>query len=78
MLWLVWTTSYSVHQRLKEIGIRKVLEAFVSNIVITLSKDFILLIIIGIVIAFPVAWWAITKWLQNFTYRTDVNWVSIL
>jgi len=73
-LGLFGLSSYAAQQRIKEIGIRKVLGASVSNIVIALSKDFIRLTIIAIVIAFPVSWWATTKWLQDFTYRTDIGW----
>jgi len=67
-------SSYVAQQRIKEIGIRKVLGARVSNIIITISKDFIRLILVAIVIAIPVAWWATTKWLQDFSYRTTVSW----
>ncbi len=73
-LGLLGLSSYGAQQRFKEIGIRKVLGASVSNIVFALSKDFIWLALVAIVIAFPVAWWAMTKWLQDFTYRTDINW----
>jgi putative ABC transport system permease protein len=67
-------SSYSTQQRFKEIGIRKVLGASVSHIVVALSKDFIRLSLVAIVIAFPLAWWAMTKWLEDFVYRTDMNW----
>jgi putative ABC transport system permease protein len=73
-LGLFGLSAYTVQQRFKEIGIRKVLGASVSNIVVALSKDFIRLTIIAIVIAFPVAWLATTKWLQDFSYRTNVSW----
>ena len=73
-LGLFGLSSYTAQQRIKEIGIRKVLGASVSNIIIALSKDFVSLSIIAIVIAFPVAWWATKKWLQDFTYRADINW----
>jgi putative ABC transport system permease protein len=73
-LGLFGLSSYTAQQRFKEIGIRKVLGASVSNIVIALSKDFITLSFIAILIAVPVAWWAMTKWLQDFTYRTDMSW----
>lgn len=73
-LGLFGLSSYTAQQRFKEIGIRKVLGASVSNIVIALSKDFIKLSLIAIAIAFPVAWWAMTKWLQDFAYRTDMSW----
>jgi putative ABC transport system permease protein len=73
-LGLFGLSSYSAQQRFKEIGIRKILGASVSNIVIALSKDFIKLAAIAIIIAFPVAWWAMTKWLEDFTYRTNMSW----
>ncbi len=73
-LGLFGLSAYTVQQRFKEIGIRKVLGASVSNIVVGLSKDFILLTCIAILIAVPAAWWASAKWLQGFSYRTSVTW----
>jgi len=73
-LGLFGLSAYTVQQRFKEIGIRKVLGGSVSNIVITLSRDFILLTCIAILIAIPAAWWASAKWLQGFSYRTSVTW----
>ncbi len=67
-------SAFITEQRTKEIGIRKVLGASVSGIVGMLSKDFVKLIIIAAVIAFPVAWWAMNKWLQDFVYRTHIGW----
>lgn len=66
--------AYSAEQRTKEIGIRKVLGASVSGIISLLSKDFIRLVIVSIIIATPVAWWAMNKWLQNFAYRINISW----
>ncbi len=63
-----------VARRTKEIGIRKVLGADVKGLVGLLSKDFILLIIIASLLAFPVAWWALNKWLQDFSYRISIEW----
>ncbi|HEV2832622.1 MAG TPA: ABC transporter permease [Hanamia sp.] len=65
---------YSAEQRTKEIGIRKVLGASVKGIISLLSKEFIRLIIVSIVIATPLAWWAMNKWLQSFAYRIHVSW----
>jgi putative ABC transport system permease protein len=66
--------TYAAEQRIKEIGIRKVLGASVNNIVELLSKDFLKLILISAVIAFPLAWWAMHSWLQDFAYRINMPW----
>jgi putative ABC transport system permease protein len=73
-LGLFGLSSFIMEQKTKEIGIRKVLGASVAGIVGMLSKDFVKLIIIAAVIAFPVAWWAMSKWLQDFVYRIQVSW----
>ena len=61
-------------RRVKEIGIRKVLGASVGSIVKLLSVDFVMLVLIAAIIASPIGWWAMNKWLQGFSYRVDVNW----
>jgi putative ABC transport system permease protein len=66
--------AFSAEQRTKEIGIRKVLGATMFNIMALLSKRFVILILVASVIAFPVAWWAMNKWLQDFPYRITINW----
>ena len=66
--------SYATIQRTKEISIRKVLGAMPGNIIKILSKDFLMLVIIASLIAFPIAWWAVYKWLQNFSYRINISW----
>ncbi|WP_028298183.1 FtsX-like permease family protein [Olivibacter sitiensis] len=65
---------YTAEQRTKEIGIRKVLGATVSSIVRLLSKDFVKLVLLAIVIASPVAWWAMNKWLEDFAYKIEIQW----
>jgi putative ABC transport system permease protein len=67
-------TAYAIVQRTKEIGIRKVLGATITNIISLLSKDFLLLIIVAILIATPIAWFAANKWLEDFTYRITLQW----
>ena len=73
-LGLFGLVTYAAEQRIKEIGIRKVLGASVVNLVGMLSKDFLKLVIISAIIAFPVAWWAMHKWLQDFAYRVQIGW----
>lgn len=73
-LGLFGLAAYAAEQRNKEIGIRKVLGASVSTIVGMLSVDFIKLVLISISIATPVAWFAMQKWLQDFAYRTTIQW----
>lgn len=66
--------TYAAEQRTKEIGIRKVLGASVSGIVAMLSMDFLKLIMLATVVAVPLAWLLMDKWLQNFAYRININW----
>ncbi len=73
-LGLLGLASYSTMQRTREIGIRKVLGATVPNIVNLLSKDFLKLVAVAIVIASPIAWFAMHKWLQDFAYRIPIAW----
>jgi putative ABC transport system permease protein len=73
-LGLFGLSAYNARQRIKETGIRKVLGATTYSIVVTLSKNFILLTILSMAIAFPVAGWATTQWLKGFSYKTDVTW----
>jgi len=73
-LGLFGLVTYAAEQRTREIGIRKVLGASVSGVVGMLSKDFLKLIVIAMLIAFPVAWWAMHSWLQHFAYRISITW----
>lgn len=73
-LGLFGLTTFMAAQRTKEIGVRKVLGASVQNIVLLLSRDFIRLVLLAIVLAAPVAWWAADRWLQNFAYRISLQW----
>ena len=73
-LGLFGLATFTVEQRTKEIGIRKVLGASVTQITSLLSKDFIILIIIAILIATPLSWWGMEKWLQDFEYKIDITW----
>jgi len=76
-LGLFGLAAYAAEQRYKEIGIRKVLGASVSTIVSMLSMDFIKLVFLSILIATPVAWWVMQKWLQGFAYRTNIQWYLV-
>ena len=73
-LGLFGLVTFTAEQKIKEIGIRKVLGASVMGIVGMLSKDFLKLVIIAAVIAFPVAWWAMHRWLNDFAYRVNIGW----
>ncbi|HEX5152687.1 MAG TPA: ABC transporter permease [Parafilimonas sp.] len=73
-LGLFGLVTYTAEQRTKEIGIRKVLGASVTQVAQMLSKDFLKLVLIASVIAFPAAWWAMNKWLQSFAYRINISW----
>lgn len=73
-LGLFGLAAFTSEQRGKEIGIRKVLGASVSGIVALLSKDFVYLVLIALVLASPLAWWLMNKWLQNFAYRAELQW----
>lgn len=78
-LGLFGLTMFSTVQRTKEIGVRKVLGASVSNIIVLLSKDFIKLVAIACLIAFPISWWVMNNWLHDFSYRIPINgWVFLV
>jgi hypothetical protein len=73
-LGLLGLVIYTTTQRIKEIGVRKVLGASVSQIITLLSKDFLQLVMLAFIIAAPLAWWAMNKWLEDFAYRTTISW----
>jgi putative ABC transport system permease protein len=67
-------TAFLTGQRTKEIGIRKVLGAGLGDLTSLLSKDFIRLVVLAVIIAVPLAWWASNKWLESFAYRINISW----
>jgi putative ABC transport system permease protein len=73
-LGLFGLAAFTAEQRTKEIGVRKVLGASVMSVVALLSKDFLKLVMIAIVIASPIAWFAMNRWLQDFAYKIDIEW----
>ena len=73
-LGLFGLATYSAEQRVKEIGVRKVLGATVTNLASLISKDFLRLVLIANGIAFPIGWWAANKWLQNYAYHIKIEW----
>ena len=73
-LGLLGLAAYTAERRTKEIGIRKVLGATVGNVIALLSKDFLRLVGISALVAFPLAWWVMNKWLQDFAYRINISW----
>ena len=78
-LGLFGLSAFTISQRVKEIGIRKILGADVSTIVALLSKDFLKLVLVAAVIAFPVAWFAMHKWLEDFAYRIGISlWIFLV
>lgn len=73
-LGLFGLASFVAEQRTKEIGVRKVLGATVTNLWMLLSKDFVQLVIIALIIAAPIAYYVMQQWVQKFAYRTDISW----
>jgi putative ABC transport system permease protein len=73
-LGLFGLASISAEQRTKEIGIRKVLGASMSNVVLTLSKEFLAWVVLSNLVAVPIAWYFMSKWLQDFAYRIPISW----
>ena len=77
-LGLFGLTHLATHMRVKEIGIRKVLGASVSSIASLISKDFIKLVLIAVIIASPIAWYFMNRWLQDFAYRINISWWAFI
>jgi putative ABC transport system permease protein len=73
-LGLFGLAAYAAEQRTKEIGIRKVLGASVANVIGLLSKDFVKLVLLANLLAWPIGWYAMNEWLQNFAYRINIGW----
>ena len=73
-LGLLGLSAFTISQRIKEIGVRKVLGADTSGIVVLLSKEFLILVAIAALIAFPVAWYSMHNWLKDFAYRVNIQW----
>jgi len=73
-LGLFGLAAYTAERRTKEIGVRRVLGASISGIAGLLSKDFIRLVVFASIIAFPVAWWMMNNWLQDYEYRISISW----
>src|SRR5436190_5309983 len=78
-LGLFGLATYMAENRIKEIGVRKVLGASVANITALLSKDFVKLVVVAIIIASPVAWWAMDKWLTGSDYHINISgWIFLV
>lgn len=73
-LGLLGLAMFTAEQRTKEIGIRKVLGATIASLFTLLSKEFLLLVVLAMAIAIPLAWWAMNNWLQGFAYRINIGW----
>ncbi len=73
-LGLFGLSAFVIEQRAREIGIRKVLGASVQQVLLLVSKEFLLLVGIAFIISIPVTWWAMHRWLQDFAYRTNISW----
>ncbi|HEX5153759.1 MAG TPA: ABC transporter permease [Parafilimonas sp.] len=73
-LGLFGLATYTAERRIKEIGVRKVLGATVAGITTLLSKDFLQLVVVACLVAFPIAWWIMHNWLQSYEYRIEISW----
>ena len=78
-LGLFGLAAFTAQKRQKEIGIRKIVGASVANITVKLSKDFLMLVLIAVLISFPLAWWVMNAWLDNFAYRVNISgWIFLV
>jgi ABC-type antimicrobial peptide transport system permease subunit len=78
LLGLFGLSTFAIERRTKEIGIRKVMGASVASIIYLLTREFLALVAIAFVIAAPVSWWAMSRWLENFAYRIDITvWIFV-
>ncbi len=73
-LGLFGLVTFTAETKVREIGIRKTLGASVTHIILLISRDFLKLVVISFMIAFPLGWWLMNKWLDNYAYRTDIEW----
>lgn len=73
-LGLFGLATFATQRRIKEIGVRRVLGASSAGLVALLAKDFVKLVVVSLIVGFPVAWWAMSKWLDNYIYRTHMSW----
>src|SRR5690606_34248440 len=76
-LGLLGLAAFNAQKRVKEIGVRKVLGAGVGQIVYRLSMDFLKLVGVAVVVALPLGWFAMDRWLQDFSYRIDIPWWTL-
>jgi ABC-type antimicrobial peptide transport system permease subunit len=73
-LGLFGLATFATQKRIKEIGIRRVLGASSAGLVTLLAKDFVKLVLVALIVGFPIAWWAMTRWLDNYVYRIHITW----
>ena len=73
-LGLLGLTLFTAEQRTKEIGIRKVLGASITQLLVLLSREFMMLLLVSFIIAIPLGWWLMSQWLQDYAYRTELSW----
>ena len=77
-LGLLGLTSFSTEKRTKEIGIRKILGSSVSGILTLLCRDYLRVVLLAILCAWPISWWLMFRWLQNFPYRVSLSWINFV